>query len=109
MTYRLTRRARRDALAVRVYVTERNEPAADRFVDLLIRHFALLGNNPYAGLDRADLHSGYRSFPVGHHLIVYRVADPGVRIMRVSHGRRDIATLLEKADGGSLILFPHLD
>ena len=35
MTYRLSRRARRDILAIWVYIAENNEPAADRFVDCL--------------------------------------------------------------------------
>ena len=95
MTYRLTRRARRDILAIWVYIAENNESAADRFVDVLIHHFALLGKNPYAGRSREDLRTGYRSFPVGQYLILYSVAEPGVRIMQVLHGRRDIAALFE--------------
>lgn len=46
MTYRLTRPARRDILAIWVHIAEDNEPAADRFVDLLVHHFQLLGKHP---------------------------------------------------------------
>lgn len=46
MTYRLSGRARRDLLQIWNYIAEDNEPAADRFLDLLIRHFRLLGQNP---------------------------------------------------------------
>jgi toxin ParE1/3/4 len=95
MTYRLTRRARRDVLAIWVYIAEENELAADRFVELLTHHFELLGKHPYAGRSRDDLRPGYRSFPVGQYLIFYRVADPGIRIMQILHGRRDIPTLFE--------------
>ncbi len=79
MTYRLTRRARQDIQA-----------AADRFVDLLVRHFQLIGDNPYIGRRRDQLRSGYRSFPVSEYLIFYRVSKPGVQIMHVVHGRRDL-------------------
>ncbi len=96
MTYRLTRRARRDILAIWVYIAENNESAADRFVDLLTHHFAILGKNPYSGRDRQDLRRGYRSFPVGQYLILYRVAEPGVEIMRVLHGRRDLAAIFDQ-------------
>jgi toxin ParE1/3/4 len=96
MTYRLTTRARRDILGIWVNIAENNQSAADRFVDLLTHRFALLGKNPYLGRAREDLRPGYRSFPVGQYLILYRMADPGVRIMQVLHGRRDIATLFEQ-------------
>ena len=66
-----------------------NEPAADRFIDLLTHHFRLLGKNPHAGRRREELRSGYRSFPVGEYLIFYRIMEPGVRILHIVHGRRD--------------------
>jgi len=48
---------------------EDNEPAADRFVELLTHHSQLLGKHPYAGRRRDDLRS---SFPVREYLILYR-------------------------------------
>jgi toxin ParE1/3/4 len=93
MTYRLARRARRDVLNIWRHIAGDNEPAADRFVDLLVHHFRLLGDNPYAGRQRDELRSGYRSFPVGEYLVLYRIASPGVHIMHVVHGRRDLIAL----------------
>jgi toxin ParE1/3/4 len=89
MAYRLTRRARRDALNVWQHIAANNEAAADRFIDLLTHHFRLLGDVPYAGRARDEIRPGYRSFPVGEYLIFYRVMEPGVRILRVLHGRMD--------------------
>jgi toxin ParE1/3/4 len=94
MTYRLTRRARRDVLNIWRHIAADNERAADRFIDLLARYFELLGDNPRAGRRRDRLRRGYRSFPVGEYLIFYRIMKPGVCIMLVMHGRRDIETLL---------------
>jgi plasmid stabilization system protein ParE len=58
MTYRVTRRARRDILGIWRYIAEDNERAADRFIDLLTRHFQVLGDNPRArrrrGFDPVD-------------------------------------------------------
>ena len=49
MTYRLARRARADVLDTWRYIAADNDSAADRFIDLLTRRFALLGDNLYAG------------------------------------------------------------
>ena len=93
MTYRLAGRARRDILKIWEYIAQDNERAADRFIDLLTHYFQLLGDNPRAGRRRDELQPGYRSFPVGEYLILYRIAEPGVCIMHVVHGRRDIQAL----------------
>lgn len=90
MTYRLTRRARRDVLQIWQCIASDSEPAADRFIDVLVHHFRLLGDLPEAGRARDELRPGYRSFPVGEYLIFYRVHKPGVHIMHVVHGRRDL-------------------
>ena len=65
MTYRLAKRARADVLDIWRHIATDNEIAADRFIDLVIRRFRLLGENPYAGRLREDLRPGYRSFAVG--------------------------------------------
>jgi toxin ParE1/3/4 len=93
MAYRLTRRARKDILAIWRHIANDNERAADRFVDLLTHRFRLLGDNPYAGRIREELRPGLRSFPVGEYLILYRPQESGVLIMTVVHGRRDLAAL----------------
>jgi toxin ParE1/3/4 len=92
MTYRLTRRARRDVLNIWRRIAEDNEQAADRFIDLLTYHFRLLGDVPHAGRRRDELRRGYRSFPVGEYLILYRITGPGVCIMHVVYGRRNLET-----------------
>jgi toxin ParE1/3/4 len=96
MAYRLTARARRDVLLIWTWIAEDGEAAADRFVDLLIQHFQVLGDNPHLGRQRDELRAGYRSFPVGDYLIFYRIGQPGVRIMHVVHGRRDIESLFRR-------------
>ncbi len=93
MTYRLSGRARRDLLHIWRYISEDNESAADRFIDLLTQHFELLGKNPHVGRRRDELRSGYRSFPVGQYVILYRIAEPCVQIMHILHGKRDIDAL----------------
>jgi len=95
-SYRLVRRARHDVIDIWRYIAEDDEAAADRFIDLLTHHFRTLGTNPYAGRRRDELRPGYRSFPVGEYLILYRVAKPGVNILHVVHGRRDLVSLFAR-------------
>ena len=45
---------------------------------------------------RRELRAGYRSFPVGQYLIFYRITAPGVSILHITHGRRDIEFILGK-------------
>jgi toxin ParE1/3/4 len=90
MAYRLTRRARRDVLRIWQHIAKDNEAAADRFIDLLTRHFRLMGGMPYVGRQRDEIRSRYRSFSVGEYLIFYRITPIGVHIMHVVHGRMDL-------------------
>jgi toxin ParE1/3/4 len=90
MTYRLSEHARQDLLHIWNHIAEDNEPAADRFLDLLIQHLDLLAKNPYVGRRRDELRHGYRSFPVGQYLILFRVMDRRIEIMHIVHGKRDI-------------------
>jgi toxin ParE1/3/4 len=48
---------------------------------------------PKLAVARDQLRSGYRSFPVGEYLILYRIKEPGVQIMHIVHSRRDLETL----------------
>ena len=73
MTHRLSRPARRDVLLIWRHIAQDNEPAADRFVDRLMRAF-LLGDNPHAGRRRDELRSGYRSFGGENNVSRRRVA-----------------------------------
>jgi toxin ParE1/3/4 len=93
--YRLTVKARRDVLQIWSYIADDNETAADNFLQLLTEHFGLLGKNPYAGRSRDHLGPGYRGFPVGQYIILYRVAAWGVEILHVLHGKRDLGPLLK--------------
>ena len=96
MTYLLSPHAKDDLDDISDYIANRSgsEDVADRFIDLLTARFHLIACNPYIGRRRDDLRPHLRSFPVGEYLIFYRVENDNVRILRVAHGNRDIASLL---------------
>lgn len=67
---------------------------ADRVIDSLADRFYLLSIHPYIGRRRdEELRPGIRSFPVGNYVVLYRVEDVDVFVLRVLHGRRNIESL----------------
>jgi len=92
--YRLSIAAKRDLAGIWEYIARDSESSADAFVDRLKGRCEMLGRNPHAGRERDDLQSGLRGFPYGEYVILYRAIKTGVRIVRVIHGRRDIASLI---------------
>jgi toxin ParE1/3/4 len=67
---------------------------ADRLVDSITDRFYLLATHPNIGRARdQDLRPGLRSFPVGSYIIIYRIEDEDVVILRVLRGSRNIEAL----------------
>jgi toxin ParE1/3/4 len=67
---------------------------AERVLGAVVGRFSLLATHPLIGRRRDDLRPGLRSILAGEYVIIYRIADEDVVILRVIHGRRDIAALL---------------
>jgi toxin ParE1/3/4 len=88
---RVSHRAKRDLDAIWRYVLNdaSSADAANRVVDPIVVHFALLAAHPQAGRSRDEIEPGLRSFSSGQFLIYYRESKSHVVISRVLHGRRD--------------------
>jgi len=72
-----------------------NLELADRVIDSITDRFLLLAKYPNIGRRRDDdLRPGLRSFPAGEFIIIYRVRNEEVLILRVLRGRRNIQALL---------------
>jgi len=96
MAHRLAPAAVQDLEEIWSYVVTESGSLeiADRLIDSITDRFLLLARHPYAGRSRDDdLGRGRRSFPVGEYVIVYSVRSSDVLILRVIHGRRDLAAL----------------
>jgi toxin ParE1/3/4 len=75
-------------------VRERSVEIADRLIDSITERFLLLANLPNIGRRRDDdLRPGLRSFPVGEYVIIYRLQDEDVLVLRVLRGSRNIQAL----------------
>ena len=67
---------------------------ADRLVDSITDRFFLLASQPYIGRARdEDLRPGLRSFSIGEYVIIYRVQDGDIVILRVLRASRDLSSL----------------
>ena len=62
---------------------------ADRLVDVIEAHFALLGKLPHAGRSCEEIAPSILSFPVGKGLVSCRKAREIVSILHVFDGARD--------------------
>lgn len=65
------------------------EKLLQRFEDII----NLLATYPQMGRQRDDLQVGLRIYPVEKYLLVYRVAEQGIEIVRILHAARDIEAL----------------
>lgn len=93
--YALTPLAERDLLEIGHYITTDSVPRASRVIETLRRAMTVLGSQPLIGHERLDLAPHpYRFWPVFSYLIVYRPDTSPVQIVRVLHGARDVADLL---------------
>jgi toxin ParE1/3/4 len=71
------------------WATRASLEVADRLVETLEEHFALLAESPEIGRRCAEIAAGVRCFPAGNYLIYYRKVRGSVQILHVFHGARD--------------------
>jgi toxin ParE1/3/4 len=94
--------ARKDTLQVTEYLVERNQQAAERFIDCVERDIDALAQHPGMGtkrLTRAARLKGLRSLPVTRYrkyLIFYIPIEDGIEVVRVLHGARRVDRLLRE-------------
>ena len=75
--------------------TEWSPEQADRYLDGLVAVFELLCAMPRIARERTEFAPPVRIHPTGPHLIVYRIVDDHLDILRVLGGRQDRRRLLD--------------
>lgn len=95
MAHRLAPEAERDLDDIAYYIAKETGSLdiAERLIDSITNRFYLLASHPKIGRARDDLLAGTRSFPVGNYIIIYDIDGEDVQILRVVHGRRNLAAL----------------
>lgn len=86
--------AEEDLVGIWINIAKESKAAADRVVDDLDRKTSVIGRHPEIGRERPDIAAGLRYFPSGNYLILYRVLEDHVEIVRYVHGRRDLKRLV---------------
>jgi toxin ParE1/3/4 len=88
-----TPRADLDLEELWFFIAQDDPAAADRWLDTLEEKIRLLADNPLMGPARPDIARDLRYHPVGNHLLLYRVIQGGIEIVRVLHGARHLQDL----------------
>jgi toxin ParE1/3/4 len=91
VSYRFSPQAEADLEAIADYIAEFNPGAAAKLVTGFTRRLELLATQPFSGSAREDVLSDLRHLVVGQYVAFYRVEGRTVVVLRVIHGRRDIA------------------
>ena len=84
--------AARDDLRAIARQTEREWGATQRrrYLDAIKQRLVGLRAHPALGGSRDELGQGYRSVPIGRHVVFYREIAGGVEIIRVLHTSMDV-------------------
>jgi plasmid stabilization system protein ParE len=94
--FRLSPQAFRDIDEIWEFIADDNLDAADRVRDEIFAACGKLAETPGMGHLREDLaDEPLRFWRVHSYLIIYRPASRPLEIVRVLHGARDIATILQ--------------
>lgn len=88
MAYRLSLMAEEDVIAVFLEGAEAfGEAQASVYHARLEQCFEMLAAHPLAGACRSEISPPVHLFPVGSHIVIYRVLDSAdVYVLRVRHG-----------------------
>ncbi|THB65831.1 MAG: type II toxin-antitoxin system RelE/ParE family toxin [Desulfovibrio sp.] len=89
-----SRKARQDLVDIWRHIAEHDPDAADALLDSLDAKCALLATHPLLGPARDDIRSGLRYFPIREYVILYRVQETTIEIVRVLHAKRDLHELI---------------
>jgi toxin ParE1/3/4 len=95
MPVRFTLEARSDLREIALRIADRNPVRAFTYVDEIEARALRVGEFPHAGPPRPQWGEGIRIAVHGKYLIIYRVRDETVQILRVLHGARDLDALFE--------------
>jgi toxin ParE1/3/4 len=85
-----TRAAREDLIASWTHIAADNPQAADRVLDRLEEAASRLADTSQIGPARDDIRPGLRYLVSGSYLLLYRIREGGIEIVRAVHGRRDL-------------------
>jgi len=94
-TPRTTSRADIDLLQIWAFIAQDDISKADELIDRLHARFEQLAKMPESGQRCDEIAPGLRRSTILGYIILYRVTDIDVEILRVVHGARNLRTPLD--------------
>ena len=88
-----TRQAEIDLLDIWEFIASENIEAADKTVRALDDRSLELLHNPELGPARNDVAKGMRHLVMDSYLILYRIDDDDIEVVRYLHGARNLLSL----------------
>jgi len=88
--YVLSPRAQADVEDIWNYTAENwGEPQAERYIRQLQEAIEAVAADPRKARSCDDVRPGYRRYPVGSHVLFFRIVDGVVDVVRILHQRMD--------------------
>ena len=94
--YIISRPAIRDLESISSYFAEVSVEAGERFLQGFSKRCKQLASFPNMGRRYDDLNPGLQGLPLEGHIILYRILDDGIEIVRVANGRQDLQSLFNQ-------------
>jgi toxin ParE1/3/4 len=85
--------AEEDLQDIWLYIATDNVEAADRVLDEIGDKLNYLAEHPQLGAARPDIAPELRLLPVGNYLVLYRISDGIVDVVRIVRGGRNLTDL----------------
>lgn len=89
----ISQTASKDLTEIVDYFANINVEAGERFIQEFEKKCKNIANFPNMGRSYEDVSSFLRGIPIDGHIILYKVIDDAVTIIRVVSGRRDLKSL----------------
>lgn len=95
--YRVSNAAKRDIQEIGRYTQrEWGKDQRRKYLAELEQRLQTLASSPLLASERTEFDPPVRIFPFEQHLIVYRIDEPGIFVLRVLHRRMDVPEQLEE-------------
>lgn len=88
-----TRQANQDLLDIWLWVARDSIAIADGIIDRIERRTAKLAKHPEIGIARPEIGQDARGLVIERWLVLYRLTEGGVEIVRIVDGARDLQRL----------------
>jgi len=95
MRFEVRQTAQNDLSDIATYIARDNPERSVTFIEDLLGRIETVFERPLSFPARSEFGAGIRSAVHGRYLILFRVSESLVEVLRVLHGTRDIDSLLE--------------